>query len=51
MSSLDALKARLAATPTLRPVGRVLGVTGFRLRFSMPGVRVGDVVLIGPNER
>ncbi len=44
MSSLDALKAKLAATAALRPSGRVLGVTGLSLRFSMPGVRVGDVV-------
>ncbi|MBX3209583.1 MAG: FliI/YscN family ATPase [Labilithrix sp.] len=46
MSSLDALKAKLAATAALRPVGRVLGVTGLSLRFSMPGVRVGDVVMV-----
>jgi ATP synthase in type III secretion protein N len=41
---LEALKARLAATPALRPAGRVLGVTGLALRFALPGVRVGDVV-------
>ncbi|HWL84379.1 MAG TPA: FliI/YscN family ATPase [Polyangiaceae bacterium] len=41
---LDALKAKLAATPTLRAKGRVLGVTGLALRFTLPGVRVGDVV-------
>ena len=41
---LDALKAKLAGVSTLRPVGRVLAVTGLALRFSMPGVRVGDVV-------
>ena len=46
MSSLDALKAKLAATAPLRPVGRVLGVTGLSLRFTMPGVRVGDVVMV-----
>ena len=46
MTSLDALKAKLAATPALRAVGRVLGVTGLSLRFSMPGVRVGDVVTV-----
>jgi type III secretion protein N (ATPase) len=46
MASLDALKAKLAATPALRSVGRVLGVTGLSLRFSMPGVRVGDVVMV-----
>jgi type III secretion protein N (ATPase) len=28
----------------LRATGRVLAVTGLSLRFSMPGVRVGDVV-------
>ena len=44
MASLDALKAKLKATAALRPSGRVLGVTGLALRFSMPGVRVGDVV-------
>src|SRR5580704_15159497 len=41
---LEALKARLARTPALRPAGRVLGVTGLALRFALPGVRVGDVV-------
>jgi len=41
---LDSLRARLAATPTTRPAGRVLGVTGLALRFAMPGVHVGDVV-------
>lgn len=43
-STLDALKAKLAATPALRATGRVVAVTGLSLRFSMPGVRVGDVV-------
>lgn len=46
MASLDALKAKLAATAALRPIGKVLGVTGLSLRFSMPGVRVGDVVMV-----
>lgn len=44
--SLEALRAKLAATAALRPSGRVLAVTGLSLRFSMPGVRVGDVVLV-----
>ncbi len=46
MSSVDieALKAKLAQVTTLRPTGRVLGVTGLSLRFMMPGVRIGDVV-------
>lgn len=46
MSSLEALKAKLAQTTALRPSGKVLGVTGLCLRFSMPGVRVGDVVTV-----
>ena len=41
---IESLKAKLAATPALRPAGRVLGVTGLALRFALPGVRVGDVV-------
>jgi type III secretion protein N (ATPase) len=45
-SSLEALKAKLAATAAVRPSGRVLAVTGLSLRFSMPGVRVGDVVTV-----
>lgn len=40
------LRAKLAATPALRTTGRVLAVTGLSLRFSMPGVRVGDVVRV-----
>ncbi|MBV9948893.1 MAG: EscN/YscN/HrcN family type III secretion system ATPase, partial [Myxococcales bacterium] len=43
---VDALKARLAAVSTVRPVGRVLGVTGLSLRFVMAGVRIGDVVVV-----
>jgi type III secretion protein N (ATPase) len=45
-SSLEAIKAKLAATAAIRPVGRVVAVTGLSLRFSMPGVRIGDVVTI-----
>ncbi len=45
-SSLDALRAKLAATTPLSAVGRVLSVTGLCLRFTMPGVRVGDVVIV-----
>jgi ATP synthase in type III secretion protein N len=41
---IESLRAKLAATPALRPAGRVLGVTGLALRFALPGVRVGDVV-------
>ena len=40
----DALRAKLHATSTLKARGRVLGVTGLSLRFTLPGVRVGDVV-------
>ncbi len=42
----DALKARLAATPAVRTTGRVTEVVGLSMRFSMPGVRVGDVVSV-----
>jgi type III secretion protein N (ATPase) len=43
---IDALRAKLAAVSTLRPVGRVVAVTGLALRFTLPGVRVGDVVRV-----
>lgn len=43
---IGALKAKLAATPSLRVTGRVLGVTGISLRFALPGVRIGDVVMV-----
>jgi type III secretion protein N (ATPase) len=43
-ASKEGLKSVLAATPALRASGRVLAVRGLSLRFSMPGVRVGDVV-------
>ncbi|HEY3494520.1 MAG TPA: FliI/YscN family ATPase [Polyangiaceae bacterium] len=32
--------------PTLRPVGRVVGVTGLLLRVALPGARVADLVLV-----
>jgi type III secretion protein N (ATPase) len=41
---IDVLKAKLAAVPTLRATGRVVGVTGLALRFTLPGARVGDLV-------
>ena len=43
---LEAIKARLASVPTVRASGRVLGVTGLSLRFALPSVRIGDVVLV-----
>ncbi|MEZ4230630.1 MAG: FliI/YscN family ATPase [Polyangiaceae bacterium] len=43
---IDALKASLATTSTLRPHGKVRAVTGLSLRASLPGGRVGDVVLV-----
>jgi type III secretion protein N (ATPase) len=46
VTSIDALKAKLAAATTLRTTGRVLGVTGLSLRCAMPGVRVGDVIRV-----
>jgi type III secretion protein N (ATPase) len=42
----EALRARLAQVSTVRPSGRVIGVTGLTLRFSMAGFRVGDVVRV-----
>jgi type III secretion protein N (ATPase) len=42
----EALRAKLAATPALRPTGRVLGVTGLALRVAVPGARVGDVLTV-----
>jgi type III secretion protein N (ATPase) len=43
---LEALKARLSETTALRPVGRVVGVTGLLLRVLLPGARISDVLLI-----
>ena len=43
---LSALKAALASAPTVRAVGRVQGVTGLSLRFTLPGARVGDIVRV-----
>jgi type III secretion protein N (ATPase) len=43
---IEALKAKLAGVSTVRPVGRVVAVTGLALRFTLPGVRVGDVVIV-----
>jgi type III secretion protein N (ATPase) len=43
---LEALKARLAEATALRPVGRVVGVTGLLLRVVLPGARIADVLLI-----
>jgi type III secretion protein N (ATPase) len=43
---LDALRAKLSETTALRPVGRVVGVTGLLLRVLLPGARISDVLLI-----
>ncbi len=43
---LEALRARLSETTALRPVGRVVGVTGLLLRVVLPGARVSDVLVI-----
>lgn len=40
------LRAELAATPSLRPVGRVVAATGVLLRVVLPGARVGDLVRV-----
>ncbi len=41
-----ALKSALAKVPTVHATGRVSSVTGLSLRFTLPGVRVGDVVRV-----
>jgi ATP synthase in type III secretion protein N len=43
---LEKVKARLSATATVLAVGRVRAVVGLSLRASLPGARIGDVVLI-----
>jgi ATP synthase in type III secretion protein N len=43
---IDELRARLADTPSLRPLGRVRAVIGLTVRLALPGARVGDVVLL-----
>lgn len=43
---LTRLRERLAATPSLRPVGRVIGVVGLTVRLAMPGARLGDVAIV-----
>lgn len=45
-TDLDALRARLAETSTLRPTGAVTAVTGLTVRLTLPGARIGDVVLL-----
>lgn len=42
----DALRARLADSPALLAEGRVRAVTGLSVRLSLPGARVGDVVVL-----
>ncbi|HYP91101.1 MAG TPA: FliI/YscN family ATPase [Polyangiaceae bacterium] len=43
---IDSLRARLAGTSSLRPLGKVVGVTGLMLRVTLPGARVGDVLIV-----
>jgi type III secretion protein N (ATPase) len=43
---LDKIRARLSATTTVLAVGRVRAVTGLSVRASLPGARIGDVVVI-----
>jgi ATP synthase in type III secretion protein N len=42
----DALRAKLADTSALEPVGTVRAVTGLSVRLALPGARVGDVVVL-----
>lgn len=43
---LEKIKARFSATTTVLAVGRVRAVTGLSVRASLPGARIGDVVVI-----
>ena len=43
---IDELRSRLSQTPTLRPQGKVISVTGLGIRVAMPGARIGDVIQI-----
>ncbi len=43
---VEAVRARLAGVSTVHATGRVRAVTGLSLRFTIPGARVGDVVLV-----
>ncbi|HVY31842.1 MAG TPA: FliI/YscN family ATPase [Polyangiaceae bacterium] len=43
---IEALRARLSETNALRPVGRVVAVTGLLLRVVLPGARISDVLVI-----
>lgn len=43
---LSRLRERLAATPSLRPVGRVISVVGLTVRLALPGARLGDVAIV-----
>lgn len=43
---IDRIRARLSQAATVRPEGRVVGVSGLALRAIMPGARVGDVIQV-----
>jgi len=43
---LEGLRQKLVHAPTLHATGRVAGVTGLALRFTIPGARIGDVVVV-----
>jgi ATP synthase in type III secretion protein N len=43
---LDRLRAALTDTPTTHTRGRVLGVSGLSLEASLPGARVGDLLVV-----
>ena len=43
---MDQLRAKLAGTSTVKSTGRVLSVTGLKIRIAFPGVRIGHVVTV-----
>lgn len=42
----DAIREQLLRAPTLRTLGKVRAVTGLSLRFTMPGIRISDLVQV-----
>lgn len=43
---IERLKNQLADEPALRPIGHVVAVTGLTVRLTLPGARVGEVVVL-----
>jgi FliI/YscN family ATPase len=46
VKDLDALREELRAVAPARATGRIRGVTGLRITATLPGARIGDVVVV-----